>query len=265
MKRYLIIMIAALALAGCCGKGAGRKVAKPANDYIAASYIYGDGDTLRYQFLEPVKVGAKAKYPLVLFLHGAGERGEANLRQMIHCSRVFTNPANRIEYPAYVLFPQCPSDAFWAYSNRGGFTLDNMPAENPETPVMAAVKGLLDTFLATHDDIDPNRLYIMGLSMGAMATFDMVTRYPDLFAAAVPMCGAINPSRLTAAIKTPFRIFHGDADPVVPLKCSRDAFWALYEAGVPVEIVEFPGVGHNVWDPAITRDDFLPWVFSHKK
>jgi predicted peptidase len=101
--------------------------------------------------------------------------------------------------------------------------------------------------------------------MGGMATFDIVIRHPDFFAAAVPVCGSVNPERITSDIKTPFRIYHGDADPVVPLLGSRKAYRALKAAGVKADLIEFPGVGHGSWNPAVTDPEFLPWMFSQKK
>lgn len=105
----------------------------------------------------------------------------------------------------------------------------------------------------------------MGLSMGGMATFDLVSRYPDVFAAAIPICGIVNPSRLAVAKKVKFRIFHGDADDVVPVIGSRSAYKALKKAGAKVEYIEFPGCGHASWHPAFNCPDFMKWLFSQKK
>lgn len=277
MKKYFILLVAVILSVACAQKAktvipelrSVPPVAEqapgidPTNDYLAGEFYYGQ-DTLRYRYMEPIAVEKGKSYPLVLFLHGAGERGSDNWRQLIHCSRMFSSPVNRENYPAYVLFPQCPSDGYWAYEDRPGFSLDTMPLEFEETDVMKAVLDLVDAFVANYP-IDEGRLYIAGLSMGGMATYDAVIRHPKKFAAAVPICGAVNNDRLTAEIKTPFRIFHGDADPVIPLKFSRVAYWRLKEAGVEVEYKEYPGVGHNSWDPAVTEEDFLPWMFSKKR
>ena len=101
--------------------------------------------------------------------------------------------------------------------------------------------------------------------MGAMGTFDMVVRFPEVFAAAVPICDTVNPDRLAAAKDVKFRIFHGDADDVVPVECSRKAYRALKAAGADVEYIEFPGCNHGSWNPAFSTPDFMKWLFRQKK
>ena len=113
--------------------------------------------------------------------------------------------------------------------------------------------------------VDRQRIYIMGLSMGAMGTYDMTIRYPELFAAAIPICGTVNPTRLKSAKDVKFRIFHGDADNVVPVSGSRQAYKALKTAGADVKYTEFPGVTHGSWNPAFSLPDFMSWLFSQKK
>lgn len=105
----------------------------------------------------------------------------------------------------------------------------------------------------------------MGLSMGGMGTFDLAIRYPEVFAAAVPICGIVNPARLSAAKDVKFRIYHGDADNIVPVEGSRQAYKALKAAGADVEYIEFPGVNHGSWTPAFNDSEFMEWLFNQKK
>ena len=99
--------------------------------------------------------------------------------------------------------------------------------------------------------------------MGGMGTFEMVCRFPDLFAAAIPICGGVNIQRLKEIeTSTAFRIFHGDADAVVPVAFSRDAFTTLKAKNVDVQYIEFPGINHDSWTPAFNRDDFMEWLFT---
>ena len=114
-------------------------------------------------------------------------------------------------------------------------------------------------------EVDTQRVYIIGLSMGAMGTYDLVVRYPEIFAAAVPICGTVNPSRLSVAKDVKFRIFHGDADDVVPVKGSREAYKALKAAGADVEYIEFPGCNHGSWNPAFNYPGFMDWLFKQKR
>ena len=100
--------------------------------------------------------------------------------------------------------------------------------------------------------------------MGGMATFDMVCRFPDTFAAAIPICGSVNPKRLISAKDVSFRLFHGDADKSVPVEGSREAYKALKAAGADVEYIEFAGCTHNSWNPAFNYPDFMEWLFKQK-
>jgi len=236
-------------------------------DFEAKIFVTSNNDTLRYRELLPENYNPQQKYPLVLFLHGAGERGSDNQAQLTHGSTMFTNPVNREKYPAIVLFPQCPRDNWWAFERRpeGRLEANTFPTNNTISSMMQAVKNLLDKYIAA-GSVDTDRVYIMGLSMGGMGTFDMVCRFPDVFAAAIPICGGINPERLKSAVgKVNFRIFHGDKDEVVPAENSRKAYRALKEYGANVEYIEFYGCNHNSWDPAFNYPNFLSWLFQQKK
>lgn len=226
-------------------------------------FVSQSGDSLLYQQLQPQSIDTDTKYPLVLFLHGAGERGNDNEAQLQHGAKMFTNPVNREKNPTFALFPQCPANSYWAPVNRNS-TKDHsfFPYTAPMPTTLQSVKELLDTFIA-NNPIDPNRIYIMGLSMGGMGTFEMVCRFPDLFAAAIPICGGVNIQRLKEIeTSTAFRIFHGDADAVVPVAFSRDAFTTLKAKNVDVQYIEFPGINHDSWTPAFNRDDFMEWLFT---
>lgn len=234
--------------------------------FLRKDYVSDRGDTLRYRLLEPETLEPGAKYPLVLFLHGAGERGTDNEKQLKHGAQMWLNPVNREQYPAFVLMPQCPPDDYWAYIGRpASLQPSDMPVDVPLSPLLRILEELLDTWLAK-PEIDKNRIYIMGLSMGGMGTYDLAIRHPDLFAAAIPICGTVNPARFTPALKqVKFRIFHGDADNVVPVEGSRAAYRALKELGVDVKYTEFPGCMHESWNPAFNLPDFMSWLFEQKK
>ena len=229
------------------------------NGYKWGSFTH-EGVTLPYRYIEP-DVRQGESYPLVLFLHGAGERGTDNQAQLIHGSDLFLQ--NRWAFPAYVIFPQCPQSGYWAYSSRPeSFAPHMMPEDCPETPEIKAVMALVDYFIENRN-VDTSRLYLVGLSMGAMAIYDILIRYPGRFAAAEPICGTVNPARLNDNIITSIRIFHGDADPLVPVEASREAYATLDWMGADVSLIEFPGVGHGAWVPAFKQADFISWLFSH--
>lgn len=235
------------------------------DEYEKRTFVSSQGDSLLYRLLRPETEVAGEKYPLVLFLHGAGERGNDNEKQLTHGGQMFLNPVNREKYPAFVLSPQCPSEGYWGYSGRPDFSNPElMPIDEEASALLLSVKEMLDTYIAL-PQVDETRVYVMGLSMGGMATFDMACRFPETFAAAVPICGAIHPARLPQAKGVNFRIFHGDSDAVVPVECSRVAYKALKAVGANVEYIEFPGRNHDSWTPAFNYPGFMDWLFGQKK
>lgn len=232
------------------------------------TFVNTQNDTLNYRLLQPEKFKKGKKYPLVIFLHGAGERGNDNEKQLIHGGTLFSNPSNRDKYPSFVLFPQCPDNAYWPTGIRPeqGFKNGNSFVKNaPISRELNLVAQLLDEFVAKKP-IDEKRIYIIGLSMGAMGTFDLVCRFPNRFAAAIAICGGVNNDRLRGFNgKTQFRIYHGDMDNVVPVEFSRDAYNTLQQTGKKVEYTEFYGVNHNSWHPAFNLSDFLSWMYKIKR
>lgn len=227
------------------------------------------GDTLLYRYLTPQNPQKGKKYPVVIFLHGSGERGNDNKAQLFHGSGQFLNPVNREKYPAYVLFPQCPANQDGVFAKTLESELPHgMPDNPPLSNMMLTLKDLIDNY-ASLPDANCNRIYIMGISMGGIGTFEMVARYPQTFAAAIPICGSVNPERLrqngNEVKKVKFRIFHGDADMAVSVAGSREAYKALKAIGADVEYIEFPGCTHNSWNPAFNYPDFMKWLFKQKK
>lgn len=237
--------------------------------YSREAFI-SNSDTLRYRWLTPAGLDVHKKYPLIIFLHGSGERGSDNGAQLLHGGALFLKDSLRQAFPAYVLFPQCPQNEAWspreAQRNDSGKVIGmSFPADAPPTKPGALLKALLDSLIAS-GKIDTRRIYIGGLSLGGMGTFDMIARYPDLFAAAFPICGAGNVQLASRyARKIPVWIFHGDADPAVPVKYSRDFYAELKKLRAEVKYSEYPGVGHNSWDNAFAEPQLLPWLFRHRK
>ena len=243
--------------------GMASLAAQPAEAFEKRELVYR-GDTLPYRILYPEHYDRSKKYPLVLFLHGAGERGTDNESQLKHGSFLFTSPENRAAYPAIVVFPQCPADGFWAPMER---TDEGrlFPARPKPTPSMQLVEQLVRQCLK-HESIDRNRLYVLGISMGGMGTFDYICRHPRRFACAIPICGGVNLERLRKVRRLPIRIYHGSADPVVSVEYSRNAYIELKALGsTRVEYIEFPGVQHESWDNAFAEPDFLAWMFRQEK
>ena len=232
--------------------------------YIAKSFTASSGQSVDYRELKPENLINGKKYPLIIFMHGAGERGSDNCSQLLHGSQMFLNPVNRAEYPSYVIFPQCPKDKYWSLSQRPNIKTEKLKADKEPTMLVKALKELIDSYLE-NPSVDKSRVYIMGLSMGAIATFDMVWRYPEIFAAAIPICGAADTEKIIHIKGVKWRIYHGDADNAVPVECSRDAYKALKSAGADVEYFAFPGCKHVSWYLAFNQPDFMDWLYSQRK
>ena len=202
------------------------------------------------------------RYPLVLFLHGAGERGNDNTKQLKYLPTWLADPALRQRHPCFVLAPQCRMDERWVDVSWADAKSTPQPA-TPTVDLAAATKALEETLV--QEAVDPTRIYLTGLSMGGYGTWDLAARMPDRFAAILPVCGG-GDDRVAARIAAlPIWCFHGDADTAVPVDRSRTMIAALKAAGGRPIYSELPGVGHDSWTPAY-RDGFvLDWLFSQRK
>lgn len=236
-------------------------------DFEARSFEH-KGKVLPYRILFPKNFDASQKYPLHLFLHGAGERGNNNEAQLVHGSRLFINMNE--SNPAIVIFPQCPSNDSWAQvaykrnpeTNEGSF---QFPKESAPTWAMSAVMQLMDEMLE-EPFVNKQRIYLGGLSMGGMGTFELLARRPDTFAAATPICGAGQPEHVSRwATNTPVWIFHGEDDSVVPSRYSKIMVEALLKNGVEPRFTHYPAVNHNSWDKAFAEPDLFEWIYAQKK
>src|SRR5262245_5157556 len=201
------------------------------------------GHKLPYRLLEPAKAAAGTKYPLVVFLHGAGERGNDNQKQLVHGMNDFASDEIMAKYPAFVVAPQCPEGKRWVEVD---WTLDahQMPAQ-PSEPLTGMFE-LIDKLVATKP-IDTRRIYITGLSMGGFGVWDAVQRRPELFAAAAPVCGGGDPFLAKQIHFVPVWAFHGDEDKTVKVNRSREMIEALKNLGEEPKYTEYKGVGHDSW------------------
>jgi predicted peptidase len=236
--------------------------------YQKKEFTYSEGKVLPYRILYPENYDKSKKYPLILFLHGAGERGKDNEKQLIHGSKLFLKDENRKNFPAIIVFPQCPEEFFWA-TTKIDRSVQPHKIEfdynaEPGWPLVAANE--LVKKLVKEESVDKARLYITGLSMGGMGTFESVFRYPNLYAAALPICGGADTTHYDKRVrKTSFWIFHGAADAVVDVNLSRQITDKLRYLKADVTYSEYPGVNHNSWDNVFAEPTFISWMFSHKR
>ena len=226
-------------------------------------------DTLAYRILFPQKFDPAKKYPLLLVLHGAGERGNDNNAQLKYGPKLLLNDSIRQNYPAIVVMPQCPNNSFWANAkveqNAAGKYIFKFAEGGEPTAAMHALLGLVDQML-DKPYVNKKRVYIGGLSMGGMGTFEILRRKPNVFAAAFAICGGDNTNNVTKyAKKVPLWIFHGQKDSVVPFEHSQVVVDALVAAGATPKFTIYPNDDHNSWDDAFAEPDFMHWLFSHSK
>jgi predicted peptidase len=226
-----------------------------------------DKEVMPYRILYPDHFDKTKKYPLVLMLHGSCERGNDNELQLTHGAALFVDPEVRKKYPVIVIFPQCPAEDYWSNVDRESITDDKRNyvfREGGEpTPAMKMLLIFIDDLLKK-SYIDQKRLYVGGLSMGGMGTFELLSRKPHLFAAAFPICGGGHPNTVKAYAKqVSLWVFHGAQDDVVPIRHSEVMVDALKKAGVDVRFTVYPDVKHESWEKAFAEPDLLPWLFSH--
>jgi predicted peptidase len=227
-----------------------------------------NGYTLPYQVLFPKNYNESQRYPLVVFLHGAGERGNDNQKQLTHGKDFFINNFET-ENPAIVIAPQCPENTYWGNVQShtvAGHREFKFGISNKPTPAMETLIYLIEDWLVS-GRVDTKQVYVGGLSMGGMGTFELLWRMPNTFAAAFPICGGgeIEKVQNYTHNNTALWIFHGADDSVVPADFSRKMYQTLLSAGNEVKYTEYPNVNHNSWDNAFQEKELASWLFKHKK
>lgn len=239
--------------------------AQDLEQYVKKEYVNKQGDTLKYRMLYPKNYGEQKEYPIVLFLHGAGERGNDNEKQLTHGAELFLDKENREKYPALVVFPQCPKGDYWSSVKKGSSGKFEFSYSDKPGKALGLVLDLLQ-YLNKMEAVDRDRIYVMGLSMGGMGTFELLAREPKKFAAAIPICGGGNPADCEKyAEELPLWVFHGAKDRVVDVNYSRMMVNQLKELDANVKYTEYPEAGHNSWDQAFAEPDLLKWLFDQTR
>jgi len=203
-----------------------------------------DGDERTYVLYVPENYTPKKEWPLIVFLHGMGERGDDGLLQSeVGIGRAIRRHVDR--FPCLVLMPQCSEKGWWNDS-RGDIDV-----------------SLADTL--KHYRVDESRIYLTGLSMGGFATWTYGAQHTDLYAAMIPICGGGNVEDAAKLATIPIWAFHGADDSVVPPQKSREMVEAVKAAGGNVKYTEYPGVDHNSWDPAYDDPETIGWLLEQKR
>lgn len=204
-----------------------------------------DKNSLGYILYTPEKEMCE-NIPLVIFLHGAGERGNgANELSLVNKNALPRYISEGAEYPAFVLCPQCPT----------GFVWNNL---------VITLKKLIDEIADTYP-IDKSKIAITGISMGGYGTWEMGITYPNFFSCMAPVCGGGFSWRTPELKNEKIWAFHGDADSVVPPNNSYEMVDGVNKNGGNAKLTIFHGVDHNSWDPAYLDTKVIDWLLENTK
>ena len=220
-----------------------------------------DGGRLPYRWHAPAQIASGRRYPLVILFHGAGERGDDNVAQLVHGATELLNYAKKTGEEIFFIAGQVPCGQQWV-NTPWAQKSHTMPVE-PSASMKLAL-ALVDDVCAKLP-VDPARIYVTGISMGGYGTWDAVQRRPGLFAAAMPVCGGGDATCAARIKDVPIWCFHGDADGAVPVCRSRDMVAALWAVDGKIRYREYPGVGHNCWSRTYGDDAVLAWLFAQRK
>ncbi|MDW5288030.1 prolyl oligopeptidase family serine peptidase [Formosa sp. PL04] len=293
MKNYLFILIGFLCIR--CGNSSHTSTKKSVlkNEVsiskdslnidsllVKKTFNAANGLQLPYRFFTPTNT--EQDIPLVIFLHGRGDRGTDNGSKIYHEAGFIVNDngllseAMQQKYPCYILVPQCsdkteneewakwigntPETPFEGLSEGGSYHMNETPSDSG-----AATLELIGETIATLN-IDPDRIYLVGLSMGGFGTWEFTARKPNLFAAAVPMAGYSDPSKIETIQHIPYWIFHGEIDQWNPVAGSRNMYTLLNNQNADVTYTEYKNTGHgDAFKKAFSEPELIPWLFSKTK
>ena len=230
---------------GALGSQPTQEQTPPPFDVTSEVFQAGIFKNMPYRILFPRNYDPTKSYPLHIFLHGIGERGSDNEKQLSLGSAHFRADSVRNQYRAFVVFPQCADGEYWV-----------------NEPVTTTLRELIDSLLK-HQSIDKEKISIGGFSMGAYGTFAMVARHPELFHAAIAISGDGDESKASSMARSKWRLFAGKKDDVVPSRKTEKMAKALAQAGASVSFILYPNADHGrTWLNAFSEPDFFKWIFS---
>ncbi len=273
MKRLCIIFLAGsllLTIFTACGSQSGSNGAPKdlrnevlTDLFMARTFTDSSNLCLCYRLYVPADYDAEKTYPLLVFLHGAGERGNDNTAQLRNgIGQIFQKVGSPL-LDAIIVAPQCPEEMQWvdvASWNECDYSTDTVP----ESPALAAVVELIGD-LQKQYNIDPDRLYATGISMGGYGTWDLLIRHGELFAAAIPVCGGCDVSKATQLADIPIRAFHGAKDDVVPISGIKAMVKAVKKAGgSQISLKVYPLKGHDIWEKAYATKGLDEWLVEQR-
>lgn len=258
MKHFLLLLLALMA-----GAYLQAQEQLPDTSLFASYYHIERNDTLPYRLYRSKKADTMTEaLPLVIFLHGAGERGNDNFMQLKHCIKYFLDDTVTNHYPFLLMVPQCPNDRRWVNTD---WSLPEHAMDSVPTVELRGVMAVLDSLIDA-GAVDSTQVYICGISMGGYGTWDALQRWPEKFAAAIAICGGGDPAYALAMKNIPIYIFHGMLDRAVMPSRSIQMYNALKEVGNEEAIlVTYPELVHLCWDAAFSTPGLFKWLFGKRR
>ena len=215
-----------------------------------------------YRFVKPLNYEPQNAdlYPLIIFLHGAGERGNDNVLQLTYIDTIFGKDWFRKKYPCFIIIPQCPLEKRWVEVDW------KLPEHKQPTEISEQLQMVLEIMEKEikENKIDTNRIYVVGLSMGGFGTWDLITRFPNKFAAAIPICGGADVTKACSIKHLPIWAFHGAKDKVVMVERSRKMIEAMQKCGAKPIYTEYKNSGHLIWNKVFANKKVWEWLFSNR-
>lgn len=280
--RYLLSFILFMTLAGTARPA--EVTAEQADALLTRlTFTASNGLAMPYRLFRPADLAPGERVPLLVFLHGRGDRGTDNRPSMFNRLPLFVGSDSilsaemQMRHRCIVLVPQCSDKTIneeWAKwvgntpqtpwngldQEQGGYVQSEQPSESG-----AAFLELVESMLAS-EPVDRQRVYLTGISMGGFGAWEFAMRRPNLWAALVPMAGYSDQSKVGSVTHIPTWIFHGGADRSNPVQGSRNMYRLLNAAGADVRYTEYPRTGHSpAFGKAWREPDLLPWLFAQQK
>lgn len=216
------------------------------------TFVGSKGDTLLYRFLEPLEYDPKEKYPLMVCLHHGGVHGNDNIKQLSSQPvPLLSDNIYREKYPTFLFVPQSPEGVGFARGQNSS-SIDSL--------VFEAIKQFEKEF-----NIDKKRRYVMGISGGGYGSWNFISAHPEMFAAAIPICGGGDPKFAPNLTDVSIWAFHGAKDRLVPVELSRDMIGAIKKAGGNPRYTEFANGGHDIWKQVKATSGLFDWLFEQKR
>lgn len=217
----------------------------------AFHFVDKNGDSLYYRLVKPLDYDSTRHYPLIVCLHHGGAHGKDNIRQLSADPAPFLmEPGNRKKYPAFIFMPQSPEGM--AFSGAYG----NASVDSLVFRTIRQLQGRLP--------IDRKRIYVLGISGGGYGSWHFISAHPEMFAAAVPICGGGDPKYGPKLVNVPIWAFHGARDKLAPVAHSRDMVNAIRKAGGKPKYTEYEFAGHGIWDN-VSKEGIMEWMFAQHK